>query len=141
MNDPANQLRAFRRSRKKLYDSIGTVTSAVLGGQVHFTAEGFNHLLYKKRGKARNVREQALKLQWVKEAPVVVRNATTIRDMRVRTVGRKGREKEITQIAIVCRVKRTNVRVVVERMRAENHYRFVSVMPEGKTWRRRRRRT
>jgi hypothetical protein len=53
-----------RETARKLYGSFGFIKCAALEGQsVHFTSEGFNHILYKNKDRPRPKQDQFMRLK------------------------------------------------------------------------------
>lgn len=59
----------IREAAHNFYQKLGAIRCPALNNEpVHFTAEGFNHLIYKKGRRERNKNEQIMKFKLISKA-------------------------------------------------------------------------
>jgi len=124
------KLHNLTKRRKRSYNKIGSVECPILGNKVHFTSEGFHHLIYQSNNKPRTVSERFMKLMCLKHAPSVVMNADKV-EARENTRKVKGKFKNVIQYELVYEVhKDAKMRVVVEKQ-GKGKLKFRSIMPHN----------
>ena len=108
------------------YDSIGRVKSKILNSDVHFTAEGRLHLLYKGNRKKRNVQEQRYKLMLFPLVIPVLKFSDNIQNWRFRSPDDPA---DVQYYAVVGKAGHADleVRVIVKRT-GDGQFNFHSVM-------------
>jgi len=119
------------------YAAVGHIVSPALGGmKVHFTSDGFHHLLNTKNRYPRPQEEWVTKLKFLPHAIELLTIATTYQeyDVRRENVRVKKKKKKVmcmTEIhywGIIGIVQKKKVRVVVRKV-GNGQYQFCSVMP------------
>lgn len=79
--DKVDKYQELRTKAKELYDSFEKVRCPALGNElVHFTAEGFNHLLYKPKKKPRDKRVQIMKFELLRKTKLLLETTTTFQE-------------------------------------------------------------
>jgi hypothetical protein len=131
-----------RREAEDFYKAVGNVRCPALGGEgVHFTSEGFNHLVY-KAGKSvpRNPLVQVMRFELLPKAKLLLETTTTIQEYeeeyRYMPVNRHGRYQQENMLVrawgFVAIVNRFRLKVVVQQIgNGKKH--FYSVIPAWKT--------
>lgn len=118
------------------YRRIGIVACPILGVDVHFTAEGYDHLINESnskpgKSKPRLPSEQYLKLMHLNNVKAVLTHSTTIKEVRSVKKNIKGKQKDATLYEVVCNIKGADISVIVEKVELGNH-KFLSVFPTKK---------
>ncbi len=118
------------------YRRIGVVFCPVLNQDIHFTAEGYNHLINESnstpgKSKPRKPAEQYLKLMNLNHVKAVLTYATVIKDTRKRRKNVKGVWKDAFLYEIVHDINGTEISVIVERV-GNGKTKFLSVFPTKK---------
>jgi hypothetical protein len=88
----------IRAEAEELYSSVGHITSAALGGvKIHFTSDGFHHLLNTKNRYPRPQEEWLNKLRFLQHGIDLLTIATTYQeyDVRRETVQIKKKKKKV----------------------------------------------
>lgn len=81
MEEKLKNYDSIRAEAKELYDSFSKVRCPALGNEwVHFTSEGFNHLIYKTKKKPRDERVQIMKFELLRKAKYIVEKSTTFQE-------------------------------------------------------------
>lgn len=127
----------IRQTAQELYQSYGAVCCPAFGGElVHFTAAGFNHLVYPRPKKPRDPRAQILRFDMLSRGREIIERSSTFQEydeeMRYVKVNRKGRHIEVPTIikmwGFVAVIRRFRVKVVV-RQQGNGKKEFLSVAP------------
>lgn len=80
----------IKKKTAELYATFGAITCPALGGQlVHFTSEGFNHLVYKSAKKPRDERVQILRFDLLEKAKLILETSTTYQEYEEEIVYKK----------------------------------------------------
>jgi hypothetical protein len=108
------------------YDSIGRIWCKILNSDVHFTAEGRLHLLYKANRKKRNVVEQRFKLSLF---PLVIPVLKYSKDIQNWRFPKSDDPEDVQYYAVVGTAghSKIQVRVIVKRT-GDGQFNFHSVM-------------
>jgi len=133
----------YNRTREKAfnyYKGIGVVFSPALKGKVHFDSQGFNHLIYKRKNKERNKREQVFKFKLINKARQIIEIATTFQeyDEGLLEMQRKKYKKRVLETIVVkywglvAVIDDYRIKVIIRQMgNGEKH--FWSVIPAWTT--------
>jgi hypothetical protein len=135
MNEPKPE--DLKATSEATYNAIGHIVSPALGNvKVHFTADGFHHLLNTKNRYPRPQDEWVTKLKYLPHAIELLTIATTYQeyDTRQENVRIKVKKKRVMATSVVQYwgiigiVWQKKVRVVI-RKAGNGQYQFCSVMP------------
>lgn len=126
----------IKKEAKELYDSFSKVFSPAIGLYVHFTSNGFNHLIYKNAKKERDEKTQILRFDLLKKAKHVVEVATTFQefeeDIEYTRVNRHGRYVSVNLVVkyfgFVAVIDKFRVKVVLKQV-GNGKVEFFSVIP------------
>jgi hypothetical protein len=129
-----------RSGASELYHKIRSVRSPVLNNdQVHFTAEGFNHIIYKSDRTERNRNVQMMRFKLLSRAAELIGISTTYQeyDEAIKTVRKKKRKKIVNEPAtvkywgLVAIIKTIRVKVIIRQIgNGQKH--FWSLIPAWK---------
>ena len=137
MEEKIKNYESIRAEAKELYDSFGKIRCPALGNEwVHFTSEGFNHLIYKTKKKPRDERVQIMKFELLRKAKYITEKSTTFQEyeeffkyITVQKFGKKVSENTIIRAwGLVAMVKRFRVKVVITQ-KGNGKKEFYSVIP------------
>jgi len=142
MQGEAKDYENKREEAEEFYKSVGNVRCAALGGEcVHFTSEGFNHLVYKSGKKQpRHQSVQVMKFELLPKAMLLLEQTTTFQEYeeeyRYVAVNRHGGYRNENMLVrawgFVAIINRFRLKVVVEQVGNGKKY-FYSVIPAWKT--------
>lgn len=126
----------IRTVAAELYSSFRKVHCPALGGEVHFTSEGFNHLIYKRANKERDKRTQILRFDMLERAKFILEKSTTYQEyeenMEYQKVNRHGKfvgmNVAVRYWGFVAIVQKFRVKVVVIQI-GNGKMEFQSVIP------------
>lgn len=140
MQDISNY-KKIREDARVFYQTIGIVRCPALDHQpVHFTSEGFNHLIYKGNRNERDKSVQIMKFKLLPKAKEIIVLSTTYQeyDESLMTVRRKHFKKIVDESAavrywgFVAIIKNFRVKVIVRAIgNGQRH--FWSVIPAWST--------
>jgi hypothetical protein len=117
--------------RRSYYKSIVSVFCPILEETIYFTAEGFNHLLFKSNRTPRNLSERYMKLMCLEFASVVIEKCEIVNETRKNTRTIKGKRKSVISHELVFEVvKNKEIRVVVDKI-GTGKLKFRSIMPHN----------
>ena len=127
----------IRENAQDFYEKIGRVRCPAFNNDfVHFNAEGFNHLVYKRKRRERKKEVQIMKFKLLQKAKNIVEIATTYQeyDESLTNVRKKKRKKTISESAtarywgLIAIIKGIKVKVIVRQVgNGQKH--FWSVIP------------
>ena len=126
----------IRKNSKELYDTFNKVFSPALGKHIHFTSNGFNHLIYKNAKKEREKSTQILRFDLLERAKVVLERSTTYQefeeDMEYTRVNRHGKYQSMNLVVkywgFVAVIEKFRIKVVVRQV-GNSKAEFYSVIP------------
>ncbi len=116
----------------ELYNKIQTVRCPALNHQiVHFSSEGFNHLIYKRKRKERTRKVQAIKLRLLPKAHKLIEISTTYQEYDERitdTASRKGKTILVKYWGLVAIMNGYRIKAIIRQLgNGQKH--FWSVIP------------
>jgi hypothetical protein len=139
---PHDDHTARRQEAAEFYKSVGTVACpAFRGERVHFTSEGFNHLIYKAGTKhPRNLQVQHMRFDLLPKAKLLLERTTTFQEYeeeyRYVPANRHGtyhRENTLVRLwGFVAIINKFRLKVVVQQV-GNGNKQFYSVIPAWKT--------
>lgn len=126
----------IRKNSKELYDTFNKVFSPALGQHIHFTSNGFNHLMYKGAKKERDKRTQILRFDLLERAKDILERSTTYQEfeeeMEYTRVNRHGKYQSMNLVVkywgFIAIIDKFRVKVVV-RQAGNSKAEFYSVIP------------
>lgn len=126
----------IKKGAKKLYDSFSKVFSPAIGLHVHFTSNGFNHLIYKNAKKERDEKTQILRFDLLTKARQIIERSTTFQefeeDIEYTRVNRHGRYISINLVVrywgLVAVIDKFRVKVILRQV-GNGKVEFYSVIP------------
>ncbi|MFH0857882.1 MAG: hypothetical protein V1848_04000 [Candidatus Magasanikbacteria bacterium] len=131
----------LRESSEFFYKKIGALRCPVLNNEfVHFTAEGFNHLIYKGARRERSKNDQITKFKLLSKAKDILEISTTFQEYdESLTMVRKKKFKKVVEESVTIKywgfvaiINNFRVKVVVRQIgNGQKH--FLSVIPAWKT--------
>ncbi len=133
----AENYAAARKEAQELYAGFTTVNCPALGGEpVYFTAEGFNHLVYRGDKKERDKRVQVMKFELLNKARTIIEISTTFQEydegfeyVTRRKHGQKIRENVLVRCwGLIAVIKKFRVKVVIRQI-GNGKKEFYSVIP------------
>lgn len=121
-------IRKLIERKKAFYCNIVSVPCPILGDNVFFMADGFNHLINKPNRKRRTIDEQYLKLMCLEHAPEIIRDSTRIIETRQERLIIKGKKKIVTTYELIDGKKRSsNIAVLIRKIGSIGKFKFMSV--------------
>ena len=135
-NNNRNSLAQLKLHSQAYYRRIGVVHCPILGEDIHFTAEGYFHLINESNSKPgktnpRKPSEQYMKLMRLQHAKTVLKYSTYVDEKRKNRKKVKGKWKKVIQTEVVYEIKGEKISVIVEKV-GKGHSKFLSVFPTNK---------
>jgi hypothetical protein len=140
MTNEHGQIKDYETIKQKardFYSSYEKVSCPALGNEyVHFTAEGFNHLIYKGKKKERDQRVQKMKFDLLEKAYEIIEVSTTFQEyeesyefIKIQKYGKKSQENRLIKCwGFVAMIRKFRVKVVVRQV-GNGKKEFYSVIP------------
>lgn len=127
------QLKSHTRA---YYKRIGIVHCPILNEDIHFTAEGYNHLINESnstpgKSKPRKPAEQYMKLMHLNNVKAVLKYSVLVDERRMVRKKVKGNWKNVIQSEVVHEINGDKISVVIEKV-GEGNSKFLSVFPTKK---------
>jgi len=132
----------LREDAHKFYGTIGSVAAPALGGErVHFSAEGFNHLIFKGARSEREKSSQILRFKLLPLAAKLVGLSTTfqefeesIKEFEVMSYKKWERKtKPVRYWGIIAIIEGQKIKVIIRRIGDNGTLHFWSVVPAWTT--------
>jgi len=130
------QFKEAKERGEGFYKSLDEVLCPFLKDKVSFGAQGFEHLKFKRRGKARLEKDQYMRFKLLHLAPEILKSSHTLQGIletkkfeRVRTNNRTETIlKPVTYYEFIAVMKRNRVRIIVKQIDGGQKY-FWSIVP------------
>ena len=139
--DDISNYEKLREDAHNFYRKIGAIRCPAFNNElIYFTAEGFNHLIYKGNRKERDKNVQIMKFKLLQKAKVVIEISTTYQEYDESLISiRKRRFKRVVEETVIVRywgivaiIQNSRVKIIVRQMgNGQKH--FLSVIPAWKT--------
>lgn len=126
----------IRKRAKEVYDTFGKVFSPALGQYIHFTSNGFNHLIYSGAKKERDKRTQILRFDLLEKAKFILETSTTHQEyeeeMEYTRVNRHGKYVSVNLVVkywgFIAIIDKFRIKIVVRQI-GNSKAEFYSVIP------------
>ncbi|MBU6321120.1 MAG: hypothetical protein KGI78_03520 [Patescibacteria group bacterium] len=140
MEDQSNYEK-LRDDTRDFYSSIRPVVSPALREAVHFTAEGFNHIIFKSARRERERPSQIMRFKLLPRALELVALATTyqeyeetIREFTVKSRKRRVRKsKPVKYWGLIAIINGMKIKVILRKIGDNGQLHFWSVVPAWTT--------
>lgn len=76
------QFERLRQEAETVYVALGQVRCPYFEDTIHFTTEGFRHLLFKRWNRGRDRGDQFMRLKFLARAPEIVRLSRTVQGIQ-----------------------------------------------------------
>ncbi|MEK7161692.1 MAG: hypothetical protein AAB729_03315 [Patescibacteria group bacterium] len=134
------KLDQIKKASEEEYKRITKVRCPYLNGDVHFNAEGFEHLLYKKWDSPRSKEEQYTRLKLLPLAVKVISQSHTLQEyneskmfVRVQSNSKWTKELKLVKYYIFMAVlNNVLVKIIVREIEGRNKN-FYSIIPKWRT--------
>ncbi|MBI4225417.1 MAG: hypothetical protein HY617_03730 [Candidatus Sungbacteria bacterium] len=131
----------LRDVTQKFYSGIGIIRSPALNDSVHFTAEGFNHIIFKGSRSEREKPSQILRFKLLPLAAKLIGLSTThqefeetIKEFEVKSYKKRVRQsKRVRYWGIIAIIEGRKIKVIVRRIGENGALHFWSIVPAWTT--------
>lgn len=121
---------------EEIYKTFSPIRCPYFGSEVHFNAQGLEHLKFKRRGQARSRHDQYMRFKLIKLAPEVLKLSRTLQGMwetkhfeRVRVHSRTDTIlKLVTYYEFIAILSRVRIKVIVKQIDSGEKF-FWSIIP------------
>jgi hypothetical protein len=127
----------LRDDAQKFYADIKNVLSPAFGDHIHFTAEGFNHIIFKGSRKEREKSSQVLRFKLLPIAVKLLKLSTTyqefeetLKEFEVKSYKKRIlKTKPIRYWGIIAIIDGRKIKVIVRKIGEEGKLHFWSIVP------------
>ena len=128
---------SLRTETQKLYGSISPIFSPALKEYIYFTAEGFNHIIFKGSRSEREQSSQILRFNLIPRAIKLLKLSTTYQeyeesrqDFIVKSYKRKIRKsKTVYYWGIIAIIDQRKIKVILRKIGDNGQLHFWSIVP------------
>ena len=140
-HDKLSRYSELRKEAKNLYKTFGRIKCPALGNDwVHFTSEGFNHLIYRIKKQERHKSVQIMRFELLNKAKELLEKTTTVQEyeeyfnqLEVRMFKRKQlKNVKFCDWGFISIIGKFRIKVVVRKIR-DGERKFHSVIPAWST--------
>lgn len=136
MEDLSNYIK-LREDAQKLYSEAQPIYSPALNEKVHFTAEGFNHIIFKGARKERERPSQILRFKLLPRAIKLIGQSTTyqefeetIKQFEVKSYKKRIlKPKPVTYWGIIAITDGRKIKVILRKIGENGQLHFWSIVP------------
>ncbi|MFA5130888.1 MAG: hypothetical protein WC467_00515 [Patescibacteria group bacterium] len=131
----------LKDSAQKIYNNINSVFSPAFKEKVTFSAEGFNHIIFKKRHSMREEPSQILRFKLLSLAKKLIELSTTyqefeesIKEVFIKKYKKKTRESRIIKYwGIIAIMDGQKIKVILRKIGDNGSLHFWSIIPAWTT--------
>ena len=135
--DDLSNYEKLREDTQGFYGSIGSVFSPAFNQKVYFTAEGFNHIVFKGARSEREKSSQILRFKLLPLALKLVKISTTyqefeetIKEFEIKSYKKKVRKsKPVNYWGIIAIVDGRKIKVIIRKIGDNGTMHFWSIVP------------
>lgn len=131
----------LREDAQKFYTSTRPIQSPALHEYVHFTAEGFNHIIFKSSRSERERSSQILRFKLLPKATKLIELSTTyqeyeetLKEFEVKSYKKKVRKsKPVKYWGIIAIIDGRKIKVILRKIGDNGQLHFWSIVPAWTT--------
>ena len=136
MTNNTDDFEFIKETGESYYKTLTKIYCPYLKGDVHFNAEGIEHLKFKKRKTARAINDQYMRFKLLKIVPEIIAASHTLQGILVTKrfehlkINRRWeyRLKPVTYYEFIAIIRRNRIKIIVKQV--ENNQRmFWSIIP------------
>jgi len=139
--DDISNYEKLREDALKFYNAIGKVFSPIFNQEVHFGAEGFNHIVFKKARSERERPSQILRFKLLPLAAKLINTSSTfqefeetLKEFEVKHFKKKARQtKPVKYWGIIAIIDGRKIKVIVRKVGDNGFLHFWSIVPAWTT--------
>ena len=131
----------LKEDTQKFYGGIGSVFSPALNQKIHFTAEGFNHIVFKRARSERERPSQILRFKLLPLALKLIKISTThqefeetIKEFEVKSYKKKIKKSmPVIYWGIIAIIEGRKIKIIIRKIGDNSTAHFWSVVPAWTT--------
>jgi len=131
----------LKESSRSFYSGIGKIFSLALNAPIHFTSEGFNHIIYKQTHSERDRSVQIMRFKLLDRAKKLVELATTyqeyeetLKECEVKSFKRKERRAQVVRYwGLIAIIDNRKIKVIIRKIGENGNCHFWSIVPSWVT--------
>lgn len=137
MHDISNYER-LRKDAQNFYHNVRPILSPALDEYVHFTAESFNHIVFKSARRGREKTSQTMRFKLLPRAVKLIECSTTyqefeqtLKEFEVKSHKKRIRKtKPVTYWGIIAIVDGRKIKVILKKVGDNGQLHFWSIVPD-----------
>ena len=127
----------LREDAQKFYNGVGRAFSPALNGEVHFTAGGFNHIIFKGAHSERERSTQILRFKLLPLALKLIKTSTThqefeetLKEFRVKSFKQRiNKTQPVKYWGIIAIIDGRKIKVIIRKIGENGTMHFWSIVP------------
>jgi len=135
--DDVSNYDTLRENAQTFYNSTGRIFSPALNDQIHFTAEGFNHIIFKGSRSERDRSTQILRFKLLPLAIKLVKLATTyqeyeetLKEFEIKAYKKRARKsKSVKYWGLIAIIDGRKIKVIIRKIGDNGTMHFWSIVP------------
>lgn len=140
MEDTSNYEK-LREDSQKFYNKIGKIFSPIFNQEIYFSAEGFNHIVFKRAHSERERPSQILRFKLLPLAIKLIKTSSTyqefeetLKEFNVKHFKKKVRQtKPVKYWGIIAIIDGRKIKVIIRKIGDNGFMHFWSVVPAWTT--------
>jgi len=131
----------LKSDAQKFYSQIGRIFSPIFEQEIHFTAEGFNHIIYKSANTERERASQILRFKLLSLVAKLVKKSTTyqeyeetLQEFDIQSFKQKVKKTKLVKFwGIIAIIDGRKIKVIIRKVGDNGIMHFWSIVPEWVT--------
>lgn len=131
----------LKEDSQKFYNTVGKIYSPALENEIYFTAEGFNHIIFKGARSEREKSSQILRFKLLPKAVKLIKLSTTyqefeetLKEFEVKSYKKKVRKtKPVKYWGIISIIDGRKIKVIIRKKGDDGLLHFWSIVPAWTT--------
>lgn len=127
----------LKEDSQKFYNAIGRIYSLALHQEIHFTAEGFNHIIFKSARTERERPSQILRFKLLPLAVKLIKESTTyqefeetIKEFEIKSFKKRAKKsKAVKYFGIIAIINGRKIKVIIRKIGDNGAMHFWSIVP------------
>jgi len=140
MEDVSNYEK-LKEDAQKFYNGISSVFSPAFKEKIHFTSEGFNHIVFKSPRTEREKTSQILRFKLLPLAVKLIKESTTyqefeetLKEFEIKSYKKKSREsKSVKYWGVIAITDGRKIKVIIRKVGDNGGMHFWSIVPSWAT--------
>lgn len=127
----------LKEDSQKFYNTVGKIYSPVFQQKINFTAEGFNHIIFKSARSERERSSQILRFKLLPLAVKLIKESTTyqefeetIKEFEIKSFKKRVKKsKAVKYFGIIAIINGRKIKVIIRKIGDNGAMHFWSIVP------------